>query len=98
MLYYDRTDISERININKTSASKECDICNCWYFLKKRFKFQAYVCYRSHDLLMISMNLSNTYILNIKNTNYQCIISGISKGEAINLLQNIDLTEKSGTL
>ena len=30
-------------------------------------------------------------------TNYRCIISGISKSEALNLMQNIDLTEKCGT-
>ena len=28
MLQYDRIDISEDVNKNKTSASKECDICN----------------------------------------------------------------------
>ena len=44
------------------------------------------------------MNLSNIAILNIKGSNYHCIISGISKNEAIKLLQNIDLTGKSGTL
>ena len=44
------------------------------------------------------MNLSNTYILNLEYTNYHCIISGISNSEAINLLQNIDFTEKRGTL
>ena len=44
------------------------------------------------------MNLSNIAILNIKGSNYLCIISGISKNEAIKLLQNIDLTGKSGTL
>ena len=27
MLYYDRIDVAERIDINKTNASKECDIC-----------------------------------------------------------------------
>ena len=26
MLYYDRIEVSVRIDINKTSASKECDI------------------------------------------------------------------------
>ena len=35
MLYYYRIDVSEGIDINKTSASKECDICHYWYFLKK---------------------------------------------------------------
>ena len=44
------------------------------------------------------MNLSDIAILNIKGFDYGCIISGISKSEAIKLLQNIHLTEKSGTL
>ena len=39
MLYYDKINISEGIDINKTSASKECDICHYWYFLDKGFKF-----------------------------------------------------------
>ena len=28
MLYYDRVDISERIDFNQTSVSKGCDICH----------------------------------------------------------------------
>ena len=32
MLCFDRIDVSEGIDINKTSASKECDICHYWYF------------------------------------------------------------------
>ena len=50
------------------------------------------------DLLMISINLSDIAILNIKRSDYRCIISLISKSEAINLMQNADLTEKSATL
>ena len=30
MLCYDRIDISQGIDINKSSASKECDICHYW--------------------------------------------------------------------
>ena len=45
------------------------------------------------------MNLSNIAILNIKKGSDYCgIISLISKNEAINLMQNADLTENSGTL
>ena len=44
------------------------------------------------------MNLSDIAILNIKSVDYCCIISGNSKNEAINLMQNVDLTEKSETL
>ena len=42
---------------------------------------------------MMSMNLSNIVILNIDGADYHCIISGISKGEVINLMKNINLTE-----
>ena len=44
------------------------------------------------------MNLSDIAISNIEDSDYRCIISGISKSEAINLMQNIDLNEKRGTL
>ena len=96
MLYLNEIDVSKRININKTSASKECDVCHYWYFLKYRFKFQPNNCVKCHDdLLMMSMNLSNIAILNIKRFDYLCIISLISKNEAIDLIQNADLTRKT---
>ena len=46
---------------------------------------------------MISMNLSDIATLNIKWSDYPCIISLISENEAIDLMQNADLTEKSRT-
>ena len=98
MIYYDRIYISEETDVNMTSKSKECDICQYWYFLSKGFKFQPNVCNRCHDLLMMSMDLSDIAILNIKSTGYGCIISGISKSKTINLMQNIDLTKKSRKL
>ena len=66
----DRVDVSEEIDVNKTSTSKECYICHYWYFLNKRFTFQPYVFNRSYDLLMMSMNLSAIAILHIKGSNY----------------------------
>ena len=59
MLYYDRIDVSEGINVNKTSASKECNIRHYWYSLDKGFNFKPIVCNGCHDLLMMSMNLSD---------------------------------------
>ena len=50
MLYFNRINLSEGIDVNKTSASKECDICHYWYFLNKGFKIQPNVCNRCHDL------------------------------------------------
>ena len=84
--YYDRIEVSEGIDVNNTKTSKEWDICHYQYFLNKGFKFQSYVCNRCHHLIMISMNLSDITILNIKVADYCCIISGISKSEAIKIM------------
>ena len=46
----------------------------------------------------MSINLSKILILNIKGSDYCCIISRSGKGEGIKLLRNIELTEKSETL
>ena len=86
MLYYERINISEGVDVNKTSASKECDICHYWYFLNFSFKFQPNVYNRCHDLLRMSINLSDIAILNIKGSDYCCIISLISTNEAIKLI------------
>ena len=77
MLYFNRI---EAIDVNKTSESKERGIANI------DFKFQPNVCNRCHDLLMMSMNLSDIAILNNESADYHCIISRISKNEAMNLM------------
>ena len=61
--------------------SKECDIFHYWYFLKYIFTFQPNLCNNCHDLLMMSVNLCDITILNIKGSNYCCIISLVSKNE-----------------
>ena len=75
MLYHDRIDVSEGIDVNKISASKECDICHYWYFLNHTFKFQPNACNRCHDLSMMPINLRDIVILNIKGSDYCCSIS-----------------------
>ena len=67
-------------------------------FKIKGFKFQPNVCNRCHDLLIIYINLRDIAILNIKSVDYCWIISGISKNKVIDVMQNPDLTEKSGAL
>ena len=98
MLCFNRINISEGINVNKTSESKEGDIFRNWYFLNKGIYFNQMSTNRCYDLLMMSINLINIAILRIKSADYRCIISVISKSEAIILMENADLTKKSGTL
>ena len=90
MLYFKRIDVPEGIDIKKASASKEFDICHYWYFLRYSFKFQTHACSRCHDLLMMSINLSDTAVLNIKGSDNCCMISLISNNEAIHVMQNVD--------
>ena len=94
MLYFGKIDVSEVTDVNKTSATKKCDIFHYWNFWNFSFAFQPSVCNRRHNLLMISVNFSVIAILYIKGSDYLCIISLISKNEVI----NADLTEKSRTL
>ena len=84
MLYYGGIDVSERIDINKTSTSKESNICHYCYFLDKRFKFPPDVWNGCDDVLMMSMNRSNIAILNIHDADSCCIIIGINKNDKIN--------------
>ena len=44
------------------------------------------------------MNIDNIAMLIMECSNYRCIIRVIRKNEAIKLMQNADLTKKSGTL
>ena len=46
----------------------------------------------------MSINLRDIAILNIKGSDYCCIIRLISKNETIILMEYAELTEKSGTL
>ena len=80
----DRFDVSEGVQVNKIRESKVCDTCCNWYFLNKWIKFQANVCNRCHDLLMMSMNLSDIAILNIKSADYCCIVC---ESKVINVMQ-----------
>ena len=52
MLQYEKINISERIDFNKTSASKECMHCHYWCFKDVGFKFELHVCNKCYDVLM----------------------------------------------
>ena len=65
MLQYEKFDVSEGIDINKTSASKECMPCHYWYFKDVGYKFELHVCNKCHDVLMTAYELKNIAILNV---------------------------------
>ena len=76
MLHYDRTDVSEGIDLIKSNNSKECMICHyCFVLFYHGFKFQDSVCNGCHGVTMLSVNISDTSIITVKNIDYCCIIN-----------------------
>ena len=91
MLEYDRIDISEEIDINKTNASKQCDICHYWSFLDKNFNYEPYLCNGSHDLMQKAMNFNDVAIVSIKGNDYRIHFWYMRKNDAINIMKSSNL-------
>ena len=88
MLKYEKIDVSEGIDVNKTSASKECELCSHWFFKDIGFKFEENVCNRCHDLLMMAHSLKNIAMLSEKGTTFRCLLIIICKNKALKRLNN----------
>ena len=54
---YEKIDVSEEIDVNKTSASKDCELCHYWFFKDVGFKFEKHVRNGCHDLLPMAYSL-----------------------------------------
>ena len=77
MLQYEKNDASEGIDVNKTSASKECELCHYWFFKDVGFKFEEHVCNGCHDLSTMAYYLEKIAILSAKGATFRCILWGI---------------------
>ena len=97
MFRYQKTDISEGFDLNKTSASKECEVCPYCFFKDVGFKFQEHVCNECHDLLAIAYSLKYIAISNAKGNTFRCILMGISKNGGLKRLNN-SVTYDKGVL
>ena len=95
MLQYEKIDVSEGIDTNKTSSSKEYKLCHYWYFKDVGFTFEPHICNKCHDVLMTAYELKNIAILNVKGADFKCILSGINRDEAVNRLNNSVLENKN---
>ena len=96
MLQYDRNDISERIDVNKTNLSKECDICHYWYFKDIGFKYEPYLCNGCHDLMQKAISFNNVAIVYVKGNAYRIHFWYMSKDDAINIMNGSNLADKRG--
>ena len=71
MLEYNRIDISEGIDVNETSASREYDICHYWCFKDIGFRYEPYLCNGCHDLMQNAMTFSDVAIVYVKGHAYR---------------------------
>ena len=97
MLQYERINVSEGIDINKSNKSKECMIFHYWCFRDIGYECELYVCNKCHDISMMAYELENIAILNVKGVDYRCFLWNIARNNAINRLNNSKLGDK-GTL
>ena len=98
MLEYDRIFISEGIDVNKTNASKECDICHYWYFEEIGFKYEPYLCNSCHDLMQKAMSFDDVAIVYVKGSAYKIHFWHMNKNNAISIMNNSNLVDKKGVL
>ena len=98
MTEYERIDISERIDINKTNKSKECMFCHYWYFPDKIFSFGPYLWDGYYNFLQKSRDFKNIAIVHIKKNAYRIYFPYMSKCEAKKLMTSSNLIDKMKTL
>ena len=79
MLEYDRINVSEGIDVNKTNASKESDICYYWYFEDIGFTYEPYLCNGWHDLMEKAMSFSDVDIVSVKGNAYRTLFGTWAK-------------------
>ena len=83
MLQYKKIDAAEGIDVNKTSASKECESRHYQFLKDVGFKFEKHVCNRCHDLLTMAYSLKYIAILSTKGATFRSLLMGISTNEAL---------------
>ena len=98
MLKYDRIDISEGTDVNKTNILKEYDICHFSYFKDIGFKYEPYLCNGCHDLMQKAMSFNNIAIDYVKRNAYRIHFWYMSKNGAINIMNSSNLVDKRDVL
>ena len=98
MIEYERIEISEGIDVNKTNLSREYDICHYCYFKDIGFKYQPYLCNGCHYLMQKAMVFNNIAIVYVNGNAYRIHFWYMSKDDAINIMNGFNLIHKMGVL
>ena len=80
MLKYDKIDIIEGIDHDKTSKSRECMFYHYWYYLNNNFSYGPFTCDGCYNIVQRSTDFKN--IVHVKNNAYRIYFKDISKHKA----------------
>ena len=98
MLEYDRIDISEGVDVDKTDRSKECTFRHYWCFLNKNFKYGPYLCNGCYDISQKSTDFKNIAIVRIKKSAYRIYFPYMNKHKAKKIMNKFDPIGKMGNI
>ena len=99
MLEYDRIDLSEGIGVNKCKdTSKKCSSCQYYYFVFKNSNYQRYLYDWCHDLSVKALIMQDLTIIYHNGHAYRVSFIFMSKNDAFNLIKNLIIIDKKGTL
>ena len=89
---------SEEIDVNKTNASKKCDIFHYSYFKDIGFKYEPQLCNGCHDLMQEAMSFDDVAIIYVKGSTYKIHFWYMSKDDTISIMNSSNLVDKKGVL
>ena len=72
--------------------------CHYWYFLDKDFTYEQYLCDGCHDLMQKTVSFNDVAIVSIKGNDYRIHFWYMSKDDAVSIMHNSNLSDKTGTL
>ena len=96
MLKYDKIDITEGIDLNKTNKSKECMFCHYWYYLNKNFTYGPFTCDGCYNIVQKSIDFKDTAIIYVKKTACRVYFKDIIKHKVKKIMNKFNLVGKRG--
>ena len=98
MLNYDKIDITEGIDVDKTNKPRKCMFCHYWCYLNKNFSYGPFTCGGCYNIVQKSTNFKNIDIVRVKKSAYRIYFKDISKHKAKKLMNKFDLIGKTGDI
>ena len=88
MLKYNKIDITEGIDVDKSNKSREC----------KNFSYGPFTCDGWYNIVQKSIDFKNIAIVRVKNNAYRIYFKDISKHKAKKIMNKFDLIGKTGDI